>query len=248
MKTSIIIFLVMCCSFFCAAQLETQELFANMNEVEVSPPIFTGARNTAILENSGTNYFKDYLIKSLNSIKGKLSDDGTEVVSFVVTSTGQVADIEVINSVSTAIDREFIAIIEGTSGMWRPALKDGRYAAMPQEVSVAISYTDNAEVVKEFFQRKAEKFFSKAGNVLFEKRDLKRAENLYDRAILYMPNDCSNLIMRGLCRFERGNKDGAIDDWSRVKVLGDVDIQELFFAEDIKVMDGYKELITLLGE
>jgi len=246
MRTVLIMFFVLCCTFFCVAQRETPEFRTNINEVEVSPPLFTGVRNVVFLENSDVSYFKNYIIDNLNYDLNVLSPEGTEVVSFVVTSSGRVTDVKIVNSVDPEIDEEFIRVIENTNGMWKPGLKDGKYAAMPQEVSVIFSLNTNANATMKSFQQRAEHYFTKASISLFEKQNLKRAETLFDRAILYLPHDCSTLVMRGLCRFGRGDKDGAMEDWTRVKNLGGIDITDLYYAEQIQESDGFKELMTLL--
>jgi len=246
MKTLLIMFFVLFSTIFCYAQRETPEFRTNINEVEVSPPLFTGVRNVVILENEGASYFKNYIIDNLNYDMNVSSPEGTEVVSFVITSSGRVADVKIVNSVDPEIDEEFIRVIENTNGMWKPGLKDGKYAAMPQEVSVIFSLNSNTKATIRTFQLKAEHYFTRASISLFEKQNFKRAESLFDRAILYLPHDCSSLVMRGLCRFGRGDKDGAMEDWTRVKNLGGIDITDMYYAQEIQEIDGFKELMTLL--
>ncbi len=248
MKTIFIIFFVVCCTIFCTAQKETREFRTNINEVEVSPPLFTGVRNIVYLENTGTNRFRDYIIANLDYVVDESTPEGTEVVSFVVTSTGQITDLKVVNSVSSDIDEEFIRVIKNTNGMWKPALKDGKYAAMPQEVSVTFSSNGDLNTTIETFKQRAENYFTKACINLYEKHNLRKAENMFDQAVRYLPHDCSTLLLRGICRYGRGNKDGAMEDWSRVKELGGINMAESYLAEDIKELDGYKELMTFLEE
>ncbi len=248
MKTLLSIFFVMCCTIFCVAQREVPEFRTNINEVEISPPLFTGVRNVVFIENSGGNYFKDYIIDNLNIDNDGSFGEGTEVVSFVVTASGRVSDVKIVNSVSSEVDKEFVRVIENSNGMWKPGLKDGQYAAMPQEVSVIFSMNDNVNTTIKSFKNKAEHYFMKASTTLFEKQNLKKAENLFDKAVLYLPHDCSSLVMRGVCRYGRGDKDGAMEDWTRVKALGGIDLSDIYYTEELKESDAFKELMTLLAE
>jgi hypothetical protein len=45
-----------------------------------------------------------------------------------------------------------------------------------------------------------------------------------------MPNDRGLLYMRGLCRYNLGDMDGARDDWRRLKALGGSDLESVYFT------------------
>lgn len=50
--------------------------------------------------------------------------------------------------------------------------------------------------------------------------------------------------MRGICRYELGDKEGAFDDWNRVAGSGGIDMGE--YAGQIAGIKGYDELMAIL--
>ena len=51
--------------------------------------------------------------------------------------------------------------------------------------------------------------------------------------------------MRGICRYEVGDKVGALEDWNRLNTLGDnIDMSE--YAGNLQGMKGYEELMAVL--
>lgn len=53
--------------------------------------------------------------------------------------------------------------------------------------------------------------------------------------------------MRGICRFETGDTEGAKEDWNRMSNLGcEIDMSN--YAELIQGMKGYDELMAIIGK
>lgn len=61
-----------------------------------------------------------------------------------------------------------------------------------------------------------------------------------------MPNDESFLVIRGMCRYELGDKTGACQDWKRIKVLGGLESD--FYLNNFCEFKGYSDMISTLNE
>lgn len=219
-----------------------------IDEVEISPPAFTGIENYIDIARAEVNNLQEYISANIKypeeaNLNGR---EGTEVIKFNVNARGQVTDIDIVNGVCPEIDDELVRVLESTNGMWKPGIKDGIPVSMEQEVSIVFSLSGNAEQTHEKFVTIATTCFSKGAECFFEKGKAKRAEQLFTRGMTYMPHDQSLLLMRGLCRYERGNHEGAREDWTRLVELGStVDMNSDFFVQ-IEGLEGYEALTAIL--
>jgi hypothetical protein len=67
----------------------------------------------------------------------------------------------------------------------------------------------------------------------------------YSLALNYLPYDKSLLLMRGVCRYELGDKEGAKEDWNRMASLGEpIDMSE--YTNQITGLKGYDELMAII--
>jgi protein TonB len=75
----------------------------------------------------GEKAWNKYLISNINYPKraASLNKHGTVVVTFVVTTTGGLADLTITKSIEYSIDEEATSVI-GKSPKWTPALQKGR--------------------------------------------------------------------------------------------------------------------------
>lgn len=248
MKTFFI--LILCAILSVAAY--GQQKSEMVDEVQVTPPKFTGSEEAvAILQGEKSESISDYLAKNViypeKAIKSM--KEGTEVIQFIVSSSGEVSDFNVINSVSPEIDSEVIRALKTTNGMWLPGYNNGTPVAMNKEVSVTFKwgkFEDEAE--SKDFVAMAKSNFNKANKRFFIKRNPKKALKYYANSIRYLPNDACLLITRGLCRYELGDADGAHEDWARLKDLGKIDIGNKYLASNAHQLKGYEELTDILGK
>jgi hypothetical protein len=178
-----------------------------LKEIEVFPPAFKGE-----VPNSFNAYIKRRVEYPVTELKWGVQ--GTVVVGFMVTPERELKNIEVINSVSYAIDNEVIRVLKSTSGMWTPGIINGKTVAMPVEISVVFKLypQDN-------FTEIAKKYLDKGNQALFLKNQPKKAMKHFNRGINFLPNDETLLAMRGLCKYKMGDEVGANRDWERTKVL-----------------------------
>jgi hypothetical protein len=129
--------------------------------------------------------------------------------------------------------------------MWLPGYNNGKPVDMTKEVSMVFCLErKTAESIQELFTEKATNYFNSGTKALLEKKNPKKALKFYNWGANYLPNDNSLLLMRGLCRYELGDTEGAFDDWNRVTTSGGIDMSE--YAAQIAGMKGYGEFMAIL--
>ena len=226
-----------------------QDQRALVNEIEVSPPAFIGVDNAAAILQGKTESIYVYLANNIvyPYVAGKNCCQGTEVIQFTILRNGNVADIEIVNSISEAIDKEVVRVLESTNGMWRPGSNNGNAVAMRKEVSVvfAIGETENLAKGKDF-KFLVKRHFKKGGTKLLVDRNPQKAIRQYNKVVLYSPKDKGGLLMRGLCRYEMGDIAGAQNDWRRVKELGGLDFDKLYLGDKLDSLKGFDAMSEVL--
>ena len=184
--------------------------------VDVKPPVFTGIKETvAIINAAETNSLYDYLGAKLQypeKSENRLIE-GTEIIQFTVLTNGELDDFEIINSVSSDIDREVIKVLKSTDGMWRPGYNNTTPVAMVKEIAITfkMEYSDHLKIATRLYKR---------GNKKLLKDKTPKALKLFCRALVYQPYSEPLLFTRGLTRYRVGNTMGACEDWNRLKSLG----------------------------
>lgn len=248
-----IVNLLICLIFSLTAigQNETQNLEVDSEEFETATPKFTGNENGAAFLEADNLVLKDYLLKHV--ICPKLIDEywreGTEIIQFTVTPSGNVSDFKVINSVCPAIDKEMLRILKTTNGMWRPAYVNGEPTAVEKEVSILFVFEcrnyDCIEVEKHFTNQ-ATRYLEKGNSNLLVKNNPKKALKFYNDAVRYRPENKELLMLRGICNYELGDAESAKRDWYRIALLGGCDPGT--FKDDLAGMKGYSEMTGLLAD
>ena len=235
MKTAIIFILCVICSINVLGQ--NQKL---LEETTCTTPKFTGVKNTIPV--SG----EEKIPAIVNYLRGNVNypedaqkefQQGTEVVKFFVGVSGDVSNIEIVNSVSEAIDEEVTSVLKSTSGMWKPGNNNGIPVSMGKEVSVIFRLEDS----KYSFNDLGKKYYSHGAEMLFTKQSPKKALRYFNKGIVLFPNERPLLALRGLALFEIGDRNGARRDWNRVKNLGG--FEGAGFSESLFDLKGYSEMI-----
>jgi len=181
----------------------------------------------------------------------KYKIQGASVIQFVVTPTGELSDLHILNSISPEIDEEAIRVLKTTNGMWSPGTNNGEPVAMEAEVTInfKLDYSDDPEqAVTSDFASIGERYYMQGSKKLFVKGKAKQALKSYDIGVQFLPNDKSLLLARGLCKYELGDRQGAHQDWNRMKNLGGIDLSNEYLSENYQNLKGYAELMSLLGE
>ena len=212
-----------------------------MEEMGITPPEFKGVENGYKIE-SIDNYLKKFVKYPQGTENFGLI--GTEVVEFVVITTGELTDFHVINSISSDMDEEVIQLLRKTSGKWSPGSINGKPVDMKQEVSVVFKPNNNYDLTKI-----AKNFQEKGIEMLLVEKNPKKALKYYNRAISLLPYKESLLASRSLCRYEVGDEQGARQDWDRIISLyksGNPQFQPANLNPAMKHLKGYSEMSQLL--
>ena len=239
MKTKIVLLLLIMSSVVALAQ--------NVKPLEgysITPPKFTGVQyavpgnmeqnNSAIV-----TYLKENVMFPEKA--GKMLIQGTVVIGFVVTPQGELSEIKVINSVFPILDDEVVRVLRTTSGMWEPGRINGETVAREQEISLSFAITDMSKMD---FTYLGKKYFSRATTLLFVKNEPAKALRNFDKGIVLLPNDHGLLLLRGMTRFELGDKEGALKDWTRIKTLGGLESD--VYIKMCSAMKGYEQMSQVL--
>ena len=233
MKTNAIFFLSMMMSTITFGQMNPQ---FQLEELQTTQPEFLSF--DTCYQGIEVNSIHDYLSNTVKYSQGSADCclPGTEVIAFVVTSTGELTGFRVINSVSSAIDDKMISVLKGTSGNWMPGFINGEPVDMEKEVSLVFIPYDNYDIVKE-----AKYYMDKGNNLLYVKKNPKRAMKCFNEAFRLRPSNESILAARSICKFELGDEQGAIQDCNRIIALNSYDGIQLDAADPIELLE---QLIT----
>ena len=220
----------------------------NVEDVEITAPQFANIKNAAALQSEYPNtliktFLKNYIVYPKNAAYCNI--EGTEVVRFTVTTEGKVKDFKIVNSVCPEMDKAVVSALELTDGLWFPGTKNGKPADIEIEIPFTFCSTNfGSKSVSNYFNERATTLFSKGNILLFEKGNVKKALKYYEKGVTYLPYDQSLLLLRGLCLYELGDKEGASQDWKRMKDLGGADMTKL--TASVKNMKGYNEVMAIL--
>ena len=181
----------------------------------------------------------EYPVESL-----KAGNEGTEVIQFVITPMGNITDIRVINSISEIIDLEMIRILEITAGMWIPGTANGKPVAMEKEISVVFKISQKSD-----FVAKAKNNLEMGNKMLFINNKPEKALKYFDKGISLLPNEETLLAVRGLCKYEMGDIEGAKNDWNRLKIHEEKNDAKLLMETFVNYsqLSGYSEMMTFVN-
>lgn len=231
MKTIIIFAIGMLAAAFAFGQNQ------DLQEIKVTAPQF----RSDLFQN-----INDFLLSGIEypveSIKTR--NEGTEVIQFVITPMGNITDIRVINSISEIIDLEMIRILEITAGMWIPGTANGEPVAMEKEISVVFKISQKSD-----FVTKAKCYLGLGNKMLFINNKPEKALKYFDKGISLLPNEETLLAVRGLCKYEMGDFEGAKNDWNRLKIHEEKNDAELLIETSVNYsqLSGYSEMMTFVN-
>jgi len=225
---------------------QNEKKMVGINEVEVTPPQFTGIEKSTpnLVESNSSilmNFIKENTVYPDNEIEAQI--EGTEIIRFTVTPQGKVTDFNVINSVSPAVDKEFIRVLKTTNGMWNPGHKNGNATSMEKEITVMIGNNEDGKIANRFMDE-ATFYFKKGSKNLVLNKKPKKALRLYSMAIRYLPNEPNLLLMRGMCYYEMGETDKAKEDWNKVANHEGFDLTSV--NNDLTGLSGYAEMTNFI--
>ncbi|MCW3787550.1 hypothetical protein [Plebeiibacterium sediminum] len=243
-----IVFILLCMIIpVIALSQETKHVI--VDEVSVTPPKFMHSEQIVQIVQEETTSLLDYLTqKFVYPEEWKLLYQGIEVIQFTVTEKGELENFVAVNSIAPVVDDYIIELIKTTEGLWKPGTNNGEPIAMEKEVAMQIKTgeVEGSPYIKSF-KALATNYYKQGSKQLLIKGHSKRALKRFDNAVQFAPYEKSALMMRGLCRYEIGDTDGARQDWIRLKELGGIDMEAPYFSQ-VKHLKGYEELAFILSE
>lgn len=218
MKTSVIFAIILLAAVFASGQNQNEQV------IEVMQPEFLGIENTVakLGEHSGSinSYLMENIVYPYNAASCRIK--GTEVVKFTVTTEGELCDFKIVNCVCPDLDNEVIRVLKTTNGQWKPGLENSKPVAMEKEISVAFILS-----TKNVFISKAKQYLYRGNKLMYVKNNPEKALKYYNKAINHLPNEESLLIARILCKNQIGDEDGAQEDWNRLKLFTENNVQNV---------------------
>lgn len=247
MKKYVMLLISLIFSLMVFGQSETKNVMVDVEEVKVSPPEFIGIQNAAVILNTdNSELVKNYLKKNMSCpIAAECCIEGTEIVQFTVTPSGNATDFKIINSVCHEIDEEVIRVLETTNGMWMPGLNNGEPTDMEKEVTILIGNCKEGKYI-EHFKQEASRYFEKGSIDFLVKNNPKKALRSYNMAMRYLPNEESILMLRGLCHFALGDVENAEKNWSRIVANGGTNLAKIEY--DLAELSGYSEMNRIIAK
>lgn len=240
-------FLFAFCLVF-SAMVWSQEKSLNPGQSEMIPPEFNGKNFEMLTQGKPCASLNDYLRGCACYPDECISQkaEGTEVIEFKVTTGGRLTDFRIVNSVSPEIDKQVIALLKNTNGMWTPGNINGVPVSMKKEISVTYKWAEFEELGVKDFTELAQLYFRKGSKQLLVKNNPERALKHFNNGIRYLPNNESLLMLRGICRYELGDLAGARLDWNRMSALGNGESYFDSINHRLKNFKGYAELSQMI--
>ena len=129
---------------------------------EVVLPKFRPEDVSSVLMADNATLVNHYLLSNIvcPELAAECGKEGTEIVRFTVTKTGDVKDFKVINSVCSELDNEVIRVLKTTNGKWKPGLEHKEPVETTKEV--AFMFGDhNSSTIAEYFVKIATGYYNK---------------------------------------------------------------------------------------
>lgn len=240
MKTIKILFICLIATVFAHAQDVPPYV---LQEAEVTPPKFT-----SVNYGQGQNMLNQFLSANISQRAANATQEGTEVVRFVINPSGKVSNIKIINGVSPEIDREIIYALNRTDNMWQPAYENGVAVASEKEIALAITTKQRStKEVTEDFTKKATTYYIKASEQLLLKNQTKKALRNFEVVARYRPYDRGTLTMLALCELELGHDQSASFYAQRLEELGGIEVDSDYVTHRKNELNYSDELLQLIA-
>ena len=86
--------------------------------------------------------------------------------------------------------------------------------------------------------------------MLFENKNPEKALKYFDKGISLLPNEETLLAVRGLCKYEMGDIEGAKNDWNRLKIPDEKNAAKLLTETSVNYsqLSGYSEMMTFVNK
>jgi TonB family protein len=144
----------------------------DLSENEATLPKFNGS--------SDIGQLRDYLQREFvyPPISVENGEQGTVVIKFLITNQGKIDSIEILNKVSSSIDKESIRCLKTTESKWTSAkLKDNN-------ITISLIVPIYLKIAK---SGKGEDYYINKGDKYYSKMDYKNSLSNYSEAIKLNP-------------------------------------------------------------
>ena len=245
MKTKLLL-LLLCLVISIPAFSQNEKDHTTLEEVQVSPPEFTGIEDATHFlngENANVSLLSRYMLNHVQypDIDIESIREGKEIIRFTVQPDGSLTDFTVINSVSPSIDNEVINVMKSTEGMWKPGYNNETTVPMEKEFSIVFKIPGTRSLQSQSVSR-----YKRGSKLLLIKNNPKRALRHFEQGLVYVPENCSMLMLHGLSLYELGDKESACQDWNHIKALGGIEADG--WLDNYCEMKGYAEMKEILSK
>lgn len=174
----------------------------------------------------GDQGLKKFLIANIRypdaAIEKKIS--GTIYISFVVLSTGKIADVKVLKGISSDTDHlledEALRVVSAMPD-WNPGTQNKKEVNVQYNLPIKFSLpeqTKNKTYLIDYFEK---------GNNYFNEGNYALAIDAYESSIIVEKNNVNAYFNRGVCYQKIGDVFKACLDWKKAADMGDEGAKEM---------------------
>jgi tetratricopeptide (TPR) repeat protein len=118
-------------------------------------------------------------------------------------------------------------------------------SAMEKEISVVFKISHKSD-----FAAQAKGYLEHGNKLLFVHNRPEKALKYFNKGITLLPNEETLLAVRGLCKYEIGDNEGAKLDWNRLKILADKNAAKSLIESAVNYtqLSGYIEMMTIVNK
>jgi TonB family protein len=133
---------------------------------------------------------------------------GVVYVRFIIDSLGNINSAASRNIVGFDLDEEAVRIVNLSSGLWNPGLKNKIPTNFKYEMP--IRFTANDECIPKYVE------YQNSGNKFFEKGKYEKAILEYDKVLSMQPYNPDALFKKGLSKLKLGSIEEACENWQTI--------------------------------
>jgi len=193
--------------------LKTSDILA-INETdtlyEMSPKIYAKFK--------GDISFHDHLVANIPAFERVASSDNFFLATFIIRKTGEVENLQVLESISPAFDRQFTKAFNKAKKKWQPATIEGRNVDVRMQKQ--FRFISSGNFLPSYN-------YSNKGKEAMKDEEYLQAIYYFDRGLENLPSDSDMLYQRAMCKLLLGNSPAACEDLQKVKALGNTRADEL---------------------
>lgn len=142
-------------------------------------------------------------------------------VSFMVSRTGRVEDVRIVESTDPRYNDALIRAIRTTNGLWTPATANGRSARTQINYEFPYGLPEDRQVTSGEINQLKAKDLAQDGLRLFQRKRYAEALTIFNQALTFDPGNVSIRLNRAATYFQLQQTEEACADWSYLASQGD---------------------------